>query len=41
MLANELISPHDLDLLLVTDDAQETVSMIVQHYEDRVAEGTT
>jgi hypothetical protein len=41
MLANELISPKDLDLLLVTDDAQEIVSMIVRHYDARVAEGST
>ena len=41
MLQNGLISPDDLDLLLVTDDAKETVSMVVSHYEDRVAEGST
>ena len=41
MLANGLISPEDLDLLMVTDDAKEIVSMIVSHYDGRVAEGTT
>jgi hypothetical protein len=41
MLANGLISPDDLDLLMVTDDPAETVSMIVSHYEGRVAEGST
>jgi uncharacterized protein (TIGR00730 family) len=40
MLANGLISPEDLDLLTITDDAHETVSMIVRHYNDRVAEGS-
>ena len=40
MLANGLISQEDLDLLMVTDDPAETVSMIVKHYDDRVAEGT-
>jgi uncharacterized protein (TIGR00730 family) len=40
MLQNDLISPEDLDLLLVTDDAKETVSMVVSHYDDRVAEGS-
>ncbi len=40
MLANGHISPEDLDLLTVTDDADETVSMIVRHYDDRVAEGS-
>jgi hypothetical protein len=41
MLANELISPQDLDLLMVTDDAKEIVSMVVRHYDARVAEGST
>ena len=41
MLANELISPQDLDLLMVTDDATEIVSMVVRHYDARVAEGST
>ncbi len=40
MLANGLISPEDLDLLLVTDDPAETVSMIVEHYDGRVQEGS-
>jgi uncharacterized protein (TIGR00730 family) len=40
MLANGHISPEDLDLLTITDDAHETVSMIVRHYDDRVAEGS-
>jgi uncharacterized protein (TIGR00730 family) len=41
MLEHGLISPSDLDLLMVTDDAQETVSMITSHYDERVAEGST
>jgi uncharacterized protein (TIGR00730 family) len=40
MLANGLVSREDLELLMVTDDPAETVSMIVKHYDDRVAEGT-
>jgi uncharacterized protein (TIGR00730 family) len=40
MLANRLISPEDLDLVTITDDARETVSLIVRHYDDRVAEGS-
>jgi uncharacterized protein (TIGR00730 family) len=40
MLTHGLISPDDLDLLMVTDDPQETVSMVVRHYDDRVREGT-
>jgi uncharacterized protein (TIGR00730 family) len=41
MLEHRLISPDDLDLLLVTDDPVETVSMIVEHYDGRVKEGST
>jgi uncharacterized protein (TIGR00730 family) len=41
MLEHGLISPGDLDLLLVTDDPVETVSMIVEHYDGRVKEGST
>jgi hypothetical protein len=41
MLANGLISPQDLDLLMVTDDPAETATMIIQHYDGRVAEGST
>jgi uncharacterized protein (TIGR00730 family) len=40
MLARGLISAEDLDLLMVTDDAKEIVSMIVEHYDTRVAEGS-
>jgi uncharacterized protein (TIGR00730 family) len=40
MLAHGLISSEDLDLLSVTDDAQEIVSMVVSHYDERVQEGT-
>ncbi len=40
MLANGLISQEDLDLLMVTDDPRETISMVVEHYESRVAEGS-
>jgi hypothetical protein len=40
MLDHGLISPEDLDLLLVTDDPVETVSMIARHYDERVKEGS-
>jgi len=40
MLANRLISREDLDLLMVTDDPVETATMVVSHYDGRVAEGT-
>jgi hypothetical protein len=41
MLANRLISREDLDLLMITDDPAETATMVVSHYDNRVAEGTT
>ena len=40
MLEQGLISPQDLDLLIVADDAVETVTKIVEHYDERVAEGS-
>jgi uncharacterized protein (TIGR00730 family) len=40
MLEHALISPEDLQLLMVTDEPEEVVSMVVRHYDDRVAEGT-
>jgi uncharacterized protein (TIGR00730 family) len=40
MLAHGLIAAEDLELLMVTDEPEEVVSMIVRHYDDRVAEGT-
>jgi hypothetical protein len=40
MLEHGLISSDDLDLLLVTDDPAQVVSMIVEHYDGRVVEGS-
>jgi uncharacterized protein (TIGR00730 family) len=40
MLEDRLISPGDLDLLYVTDDPREVVHHVVEHYDQRVAEGT-
>jgi hypothetical protein len=40
MLEHGLISSDDLDLLLVTDDPVQVVSMIVEHYDGRVVEGS-
>ena len=40
MLAHGLISAEDLELLLVTDEPEEAVSMVVRHYDDRIEEGT-
>ena len=41
LLEHRLISPEDVDLLMVTDDPAEAVSMIVEHYDGRVKEGST
>ena len=41
MLSGGLISPHDLDLLEITDDPAEAVSMIVAHYNGRTAEAAS
>jgi uncharacterized protein (TIGR00730 family) len=40
MLAKDLISATDLDLLSVTDEPEEVVRRVVSHYDQRVAEGT-
>ena len=40
MLDDGLISPADLDLLTVTDDADVAVNAVVSAYEQRRAEGT-
>lgn len=40
MLDDGLISPEDLELLLVTDDPKEAVELVVSHYDRRVAEGS-
>ncbi len=39
MLDEGLISPHDLDLLHVTDSPPEAVDRIVGHYDGRVEDG--
>ena len=40
MLEDGLISPGDVDLLMLTDDSQEAVRLIVSHYDLRLAEGS-
>jgi uncharacterized protein (TIGR00730 family) len=40
MLEDRLISPEDLDLLMLTDDAEEAVELVVSHYNERLAEGS-
>ncbi len=40
MLEDGLISPEDVDLLMLTDDPQEAVRLIVSHYDLRLAEGS-
>ncbi|MBA2642329.1 MAG: TIGR00730 family Rossman fold protein [Actinobacteria bacterium] len=40
MLEDGLISPEDVDLLMLTDDPQEAVKLIVSHYDLRLAEGS-
>ena len=40
MLEDGLISPEDVDLLMLTDDPQEAVELIVSHYDLRLAEGS-
>jgi uncharacterized protein (TIGR00730 family) len=37
LLAEEMVSPEDVDLLQVTDDPAEAVSVIVRCYEERCA----
>ena len=41
MLDDGLISPEDLAGLIVTDDPAEAVRLVVSHYDNRVAEGST
>jgi uncharacterized protein (TIGR00730 family) len=40
MLADGLISPADLELLLITDDPDEAVELVVSRYDHRIAEGS-
>ena len=39
MLADGLISPEDLERLLITDEPEEAVELVVSRYDLRVAEG--
>ena len=41
MLADGLVSPHDLDLLMLTDDPEEAVARIVSMIAERKEEGST
>jgi uncharacterized protein (TIGR00730 family) len=41
MLDDGLISPEDFDGLLVTDEPEQAVQLVVSHYDQRVAEGST
>jgi hypothetical protein len=38
LLAGEMISPNDIDLLYVTDDVQEAVDVVVDCHVRRCAE---
>ena len=40
MLEDGLISPHDLDLVTVTDDPERAVELVVSHYDERLVEGS-
>jgi hypothetical protein len=40
MLDDGLISTEDVELLFVTDDANEAVNMVVSHYDRRLTEGS-
>ena len=40
MLDDGLISPEDIELLMVTDDPKEVVDLVASHYDQRVAEGS-
>jgi uncharacterized protein (TIGR00730 family) len=40
MLDDGLISPEDLDLLMLTGDPEEAAQLVISHYEERVAEGS-
>jgi uncharacterized protein (TIGR00730 family) len=41
MLEEALISPEDFAGMLVTDDPDEAVQLVVSHFDQRVAEGST
>jgi uncharacterized protein (TIGR00730 family) len=41
MLDDGLISPEDFAGMLLTDDPEEAVQLVVAHYDQRVAEGST
>jgi uncharacterized protein (TIGR00730 family) len=41
MLDDGLISPQDVELLALTDDPREVVSLVVARYDERLAEGST
>ena len=41
MLDDGLISAEDLAGMIVTDDPAEAVRLVVSHYDNRVAEGST
>jgi uncharacterized protein (TIGR00730 family) len=40
MLEDGLISPHDLDLVTITDDPERAVELVVSHYDERLVEGS-
>jgi uncharacterized protein (TIGR00730 family) len=40
MLEDGMISPHDLDLVTVTDDPERAVELVVSHYDERLVEGS-
>lgn len=40
MLDDGLISPEDIELLMVTNDPSEAVELIASHYDQRLAEGS-
>jgi len=40
MLEDGLISPGDLELLMITDDPGDAVDLVVSHYDLRLAEGS-
>ena len=41
MLEDGLISAEDVELLHLTDDPSQVVELVVSHYDERVAEGST
>jgi uncharacterized protein (TIGR00730 family) len=40
MLESGFVSPHDVELLSVSDDPREVAELVVSHYDEPVAEGT-